>query len=122
MKSIWIDLHLLLWKHLVALLVKIELEGAKYDEAQVWAPAWKRIERKVLTLRERVSQAKRRRESRGDLPEDLRHWSKITEPLGVFDEHGKFTWDDGLVNKIKLFGKSEEVSAARRRQQHNRRT
>ena len=33
----WINLHLLLWKHIIALLVKIEMEGEKYDEHKIWA-------------------------------------------------------------------------------------
>ena len=31
----WINLHLLLWKHLIALIVAIELEGEKYAEHKV---------------------------------------------------------------------------------------
>ena len=50
----WINLHLLLWKHLIALLARVEDEGEKYAENKVWAPTWIRFERKVLTLKEKV--------------------------------------------------------------------
>ena len=46
----WINLHLLIWKQLIALLVRIELEGEKYDEKAVLGPTWTRFERKVLAL------------------------------------------------------------------------
>jgi len=66
LKSVWVHLHLLLWEQLIALLVRIELEGDRFDEAQVWVPAWKRLESKILALKERVSQVVRRAKSRGD--------------------------------------------------------
>ena len=40
------SLLLLLWKHLIALLVRIELESETFDPKKVWAPAWIRIEKK----------------------------------------------------------------------------
>ena len=46
-KGGWTNLHLLLWKQLVAQLVRIELEGEKYSEKDVWGGAWTRFERKV---------------------------------------------------------------------------
>ena len=81
----------------------------------MWAPAWIRLEKKVLALKERVSLEKRRTESRGDLPRDLRHWTKIVEPLGAFDQHGNFEWEKDTVEKIKSYGKPEKVSAAQPR-------
>ena len=44
----WINLHLLIWKQLIALLVRIEEEGEKFSAQKVWAPAWMRFEKKVL--------------------------------------------------------------------------
>ena len=32
----WINLHLLLWKQLIALLVRIKEEGEKYAEHKIW--------------------------------------------------------------------------------------
>ena len=41
-------MHLLIWKQLIALLVRIEEEGEKFSAQKVWAPAWMRFEKKVL--------------------------------------------------------------------------
>ena len=76
----WVALHLLLWKHLIALLVRIELEGEKFDETQVWAPAWARLERKVLALKYKVGEVVRRAESRGDQVPDMRKRSVCVAP------------------------------------------
>ena len=114
-KEVWECLHLLLWKQLIALLVRIELEGDKYDEAQVWAPAWKRLEKKILALKERVEQEIRRAESRGDPPRDVSGRSKVIEPLAKFTKEGKLEWDKDLIEKIKAWGKSASASAPRPR-------
>jgi len=110
----WINLHLLLWKHLVATMVAVELEGAKYDERSVWAPAWKRFEKKALALEERVRIEIRRAEARGEEPPDMEPRSHPLRPIGRFSKEGKLEWNQDLVAKIKdLAGlKSGEGSAA----------
>ena len=45
--------------------MRIEEEGEKYAEHKIWAPAWIRFEKKVLTLNERVTIEARRSISRG---------------------------------------------------------
>ena len=110
----WINLHLLLWKHLVATMVAVELEGAKYDARSVWAPAWKRFEKKALALEERVRIEIRRAEARGEEPRDMEPRSHPLRPIGRFSKGGKLEWNHELVAKIKdLAGlKSGEGSAA----------
>ena len=107
-------MHLLLWKHLVATMVAVELEGAKYDERSVWAPAWKRFEKKALALEERVRIEIRRAEARGEEPRDMEPRSHPLWPIGRFSKEGKLEWNQDLVAKIKdLAGlKSGEGSAA----------
>ena len=39
--------------------------GEKYEEHKIWAPAWIRFEKKVLTLNEKVTIEVRRSISRG---------------------------------------------------------
>ena len=104
-----IALHLLWWKHFIALLVRIELEGEKYDEKQVWAPAWTRLERKVLALKYRVDEAVRRAESGGEQPPDLSKRSKCVAPLASFDKEGKLSWNTEMVEKIKKLAGKEET-------------
>ena len=105
LKMGWVNLHLLLWKHIAALLVKIELEGEKYAEEKIWAPAWIRFERKVLSLKEKVDIARRRAEGRGEEPRDMSGKTKHVEPLAAFTESGELVWDDKLVKTIKERGK-----------------
>ena len=52
LESGWINLHLLLWKHLVHLLTKVETEDAKLSEHEVWQAAWHRLERKAMAKQE----------------------------------------------------------------------
>ena len=99
------NLHLLLWKHIVALLTKIELEGEKYAEEKIWAPAWVRFERKVLTLKERVDIARRRALGRGDEPRDMSSKTKLVAPLALFTKEGDLAWNKELVAAIRDKGK-----------------
>ena len=98
-----VALHLLLWKHFIALLVRIELEGETYDESQVWAPAWARLEKKILALKYKVDEVVRRAESRGDPAPDMRKRSG-----------GDLIWNDEMVTKIKSFTERSEPYKKRR--------
>ena len=82
MREGWISLHLLIWKQFIALLVRIELEGEKYDEKAIWGPAWTRFERKVLAMKARVDEDLRRCDARGDEPRDMSKRSKIVANSG----------------------------------------
>ena len=73
----WINLHLLLWKHLIALLARAEEEGEKYAEHKVWI----RFERKVLALKEKVDIEVRRSVGRGEPTRNMQKKSKPVEPL-----------------------------------------
>ena len=96
---------LLLWKYLVAAIVRVELEGEKYDNASVWAPAWIRFEQKANALAERVNIERRRADSRGEEPKCPKKRARPMSPLASFSEEGKLVWDDALVSKIKQLGK-----------------
>ena len=104
-KEGWINLHLLLWKQLVAQLVRIELEGEKYSERDVWAAAWARMKRKIEALKTRVDEDVRRAEARGDEPKDMTKRSRPMEPLASFDKEGKLTWNEKLVKSIEELAK-----------------
>ena len=97
----WINLHLLLWKHLIALLARVEEEGEKYAEHKIWAPTWIRFERKVLTLKEKVDIEVRRSMGRGEKIRDMSRKSRPVEPFAEFTEEGDLKWNDELVKKIK---------------------
>ena len=102
LQDIWIDLHLLLWKQLIALLVRVELE--------VWAPAWTRLKEKNLTLWYRVNEALRRAESRGEEPPDVSKRTRWLDPLASFDETGAFEWNKELYSQLENLCKKKAPS------------
>ena len=106
MPDIWVDLHLLLWKQLIALLVRIELEGDKFTTQQIWGSAWARLRQKILALRHRVDETLRRAESRGEEPPDVSKRTRWVEPLASFDKTGHFKWNDDLVAELDKLGKA----------------
>ena len=106
------DLHSLLWKQFIAHLVRIELEGEKFDTTQVWAPAWARLEKKILALKFKVNEIKRRAESRGEQTPDLSKRSKNITPIAIFNEEGDLKWNDELVKEIKALTQRTKPRAA----------
>ena len=100
MPDIWVDLHLLLWKQLIALLVRTELEGDKFSTKQIWGSAWARLKQKILALRHRVDETLRRAESRGEEPPDVSKRTRWVEPLASFDKIGQFKWNEALVAEL----------------------
>ena len=94
-------------------MVTVELEGARYDERGVWAPAWKRMEKKILALAERVDIEKRRAEGRGDVPRCMEARSKPMVPIARFTTEGKLEWNEPLVGRIRdLAGLQSEGGSA----------
>ena len=112
LESSIVDLHSLLWKQFIAHLVRIELEGEKFDTTQVWAPAWARLEKKILALKFKVNEIKRRAESRGEQTPDLSKRSKNITPIAIFNEEGDLKWNDELVKEIKALTQRTKPRAA----------
>ena len=98
------NLHLLIWKQLIALLVRIEEEGEKFDARKVWAPAWIRFEKKVLAHKEKIDIEVRRSVSRGEPIRDMRKKSRPIAPLARYEEEGELIWDEDLVKKVRELG------------------
>ena len=92
--------------------MRIELEGEKFDPSQVWAPAWARLEKKILALKFKVNEIKRRAESRGDKVPNLAKRSKTVLPIAEFDEEGGLKWNDKLVKSIKALTQKTRPRAA----------
>ena len=77
-----------MWKQLIALLVRIEdEEGEKYAEHKIWAPAWIRFEKKVLTLNEKVAIEVRRSISRAG-GKDSKHAEEVEAGGTASEFHG----------------------------------
>ena len=100
MEGGWINLHLLIWKQLIALLVRIEEEGEKFNAQKVWAPAWMRFEKKVLAHKEGVDIEVRRSVSRGEQIRDMRKKPRPIEPFASYLEEGDLIWNESLVRKV----------------------
>ena len=93
-------------------MVRIELEGEQFDTTQIWAPAWARLEKKILALKFKVSEIKRRAESRGEQTPDLSKRSKNIKTIASFNEDGDLKWNDELVKEIKAFSQRTKPRAA----------
>ena len=106
---------MLLWKHLIALLARVEEEGEKYEEHKVWAPTWIRFERKVLALKEKVDIEVRRSVGRGEKIRNVTRKSEPVEPLAEFTEEGDLILNDDLVKEIKYYARSRQEDAPGKR-------
>ena len=78
----------------------------------MWAPAWARLEKKVLALKVKVDEVKRRAESRGEEPPDLRKRGKAAEPIASFTAEGELKWNEGVVKRLKELSKAKKSNAA----------
>ena len=68
-----------------------------------WLPhgrAWS-LEKKVLALKVKVDEVKRRAESRGEEPPDLSKRAKAAEPIASFSAEGELKWNEGVVKRLK---------------------
>ena len=101
----WVNLHLLLWKHLVALLTRIEMDGHVFAASKVWAPAWIRLRTKIRAHEYATKEIIRRADSRGEPPPKLDSRSKTVSPFAEYDEDGKLVWDEKLVKRLEELGK-----------------
>ena len=68
----WINLHLLLWKHIIYALTVVSTEDAKFEQHSIWQAAWTRFERKAHAKQENVRTLLLRAESRGSKPPDVK--------------------------------------------------
>ena len=93
---------LLLWKHLVQALTKVETEDAKFSEHEVWQAAWHRLERKALAKQESTKTIIRRADSRGDEPPDLERKGAPLAPIASFNEYGSLVWNNEFYNKVRM--------------------
>ena len=89
----WTYLHLLLWKQVIAALVRVDTEAEDFVPASVWKAAWRRFTDKAGALEERARTKRRRRLARGDLPDDFSKVSSPTAPLAHYKENGTLEWD-----------------------------
>ena len=99
-KEGWVNLHLLLWRQFIGMLVGIEKEGYKFNAEQVWAQAWKRMKAKADVLQEKANAILRRAVSRGEEPPDMEKRSNPLEPLAKWTEDGTLEWDKDLCKEV----------------------
>ena len=97
----WVNFHLLLWKHIIAHMVRIDTEDEKYDPRNIWEPAWIRLERKCLVIQENAQSVLRLYESRGYgvLP-DVKKRGRPMFPIGYIGGDGILGWSES-ANAIR---------------------
>ena len=71
-KEGWISIHLLLWKQVIAALVRVDTEEEVFAPHQIWYAAWRRFKKRALALQENKRTKILRAESRG--PVSPRIW------------------------------------------------
>ena len=102
----FINLHLLLWKFTIYHLVQVETDDQPFSAHHVWQATWKRLERKILTVGEKVRSRILVADSRGyGPPKNLGSKGKPIEPLASISEQGTLKWNDKLIEEIKQLGK-----------------
>ena len=103
-KEGWVNLHLLLWKHVIFSLVQVDTEDEPFEPYRVWNIAWRRFEKKALAKQEGTKLVLRRAASRGDEPPDVTNRGDSMSPLAEINADGDLVWDDELVDKLKKLG------------------
>ena len=101
----WINLHLLLWKHIIAHMVRIEIDGEKYNPDHIWAPAWVRLRDKASALQEKVWAAVRLEDSRGTPPKCKKSRGTPLQPIAKISEYGMLEWDEDLKSQLEKLAK-----------------
>ena len=96
----WINLHLLLWKHIIYALTLVETEDEDFTPHAVWQATWTRLERKVLAKQVGIQTVLLRAESRGEDPPSLERKGAPIAPLADIDEKGKFVWNEDTPNEL----------------------
>ena len=65
----WMNVHLLMWKRVISLLVQVDTEDKTFHPKEVWRSVFKwRFEAKAKSLNEKVQSAQRRADTQGTKP------------------------------------------------------
>ena len=103
----WVNLHLLLWKQVVAALVRVDTEDEQFASHNVWFATWKRYKKRALALQEKNRTVYLRKLGRGENPPDFSEKGKALTPLARFSEEGTLIWDDDLCASITALTKKK---------------
>ena len=86
-------------------LVQVDTEDETFQPHRVWGSTWSRLEKKALSLQERVQVEMRRKISRGEDPPDVTKRGRPLSPIAKIDESGHLEWDTTITDTIKALGK-----------------
>ena len=95
----WINIHLLMWKRVISLLVQVDTENATFDPREVWRSTKWRFESKAKALNEKIQMAQRRADTRGTNPPNLDRRSEPLEPVAGFGSEGLF-WNEEIQKQL----------------------
>ena len=100
-------MHLLIWKHIVAHMTRIDTEGIKFDPRDIWNPVWIRLERKCLAIAEKAQASIRLAESRAWKPPPMGKRGAPMRPIAEIDDDGRIVWEETIITTIKKLGKTK---------------
>ena len=86
-------------------MVRIEIDGEKYNPDHIWAPAWIRLRDKASALQEKVWAAVRLEDSRGTPPKCKKSRGTPLQPIAKISEYGMLEWDEDLKSQLEKLAK-----------------
>ena len=110
----WQSLHLLLWKYVIASLVRVDTEGASFAPHAIWEEAWRRFKTKAAARSETLKTKILRAESRGEDPPNMEKAGRVTEPLASVSATGEIVWNADIQQRILALGQPPSGKARKR--------
>ena len=87
----------------------MDTEDEPFSPHRIWNYTWCRLEKKALSLQEKVKENIRRADSRADKPPELDGREAPLAPIAKgLTENGEIIWDEEIVNAIKALGKKAD--------------
>ena len=114
-KAGWINLHLLLWKHMIYHLTIAETEDKPFRPHEIWQAALARFQYKANAKVEIVRTDILRAESRGNEPPDLSNRGACMAPLADITPEGKLAWNDELIERITKLTKPPKTTKKKKK-------
>ena len=84
--------HFVVWNFLLSDMTSLALEGVPFSQDNVLSHAKRRIKVRLASAEQRVQEAKRRADSRGDAKPQLDHVRAWLAGIGEIDEDGNIVY------------------------------
>ena len=111
----WVNLHLVLWKYVIAALVRVDTEDEKFAAHDVWQATLARIRSKILARYEGVLALVRRADARGETAPDVSSKDAPFRPLAsIGDEGVALKWNKEVMDKLFDLSKPPQTNRKRK--------